>query len=58
MFCKYVSGVLALACASGVAASSQFHKVSADGSMEYTSIQAAIDAASDGDDFEMMLKGL
>ena len=49
MFCKYVSGFFALACASSVVASIEFHKVSSDGSMDYTSIQAAIDAASDGD---------
>ena len=49
MFLRIASGFLALACASTVSASIKFHKVSSAGSMEYTSIQAAIDAASDGD---------
>jgi len=43
------SGFLALACASTLSAAVETHDVSFDGSMEYTSIQDAINAASDGD---------
>ena len=49
MSMSIASGFLALACASTLSAAVETHDVSFDGSMEYTSIQDAIDAASDGD---------